>query len=91
MKVFYVMARGVYEHGPLGLFLDMEKARERCEQHAADTRKEYNGHPFNGDGHHSYVIYAAQPDGSDADEMAELKAAQKAYGALAVYAWNKPA
>lgn len=49
--VYYIVKRGVYDHGLIGMYRILDEAKARCEEYTtADPRSE-------GDGHHSYVIY----------------------------------
>jgi hypothetical protein len=65
--IYFVVARGVYEHGPLGLYTTLDEAKARCEHHAHITEPYRWGDRalrFNGDGWHSYIVYLATPDGT---------------------------
>jgi hypothetical protein len=88
--VFVVMPRGVYEHGPLGVFRSVAAARALCESHSRCIRKDYDGFRYNGDGHHSYVVYSAPLDGGEMVEIDELFAeGGRRYGPnLAEYRWR---
>ena len=65
--IYLVVARGVWEHGPLGLYTTLEEAKARCEYHAHITDPYNWGHDtsrFNGDGCHDYIVYRASCDGT---------------------------
>ncbi len=50
MTLYYIVKRGVYDHGVLGIYATLEEAKSRCEAHT-DANKQ------DGDGYHDFVIY----------------------------------
>lgn len=48
--VYYIVKRGVYDHGLIGMYRTLDEAKARCEQHTNADRRD-------GDGYHDYVIH----------------------------------
>lgn len=69
MTLYYIVKRGVYDHGCLGIYLTLSDAKACCEQHTAN----HPNHWEDGDGYHDFVIYETSVGTGEGREIAVWK------------------